>query len=148
MEVWILYNILCNKYAPEIMETKPKYKNKNERQQVFKQIMHRLDIECFSITYKKSKSSARKMGKFKHNEVKELADYVRANKKKKYDLEVGIKAGKAVAMKVKKIEETLIGPQHKAAERCALFDSVTWELIPDENEILATTLKYNVGGNN
>ena len=43
------------------------------------------------------------MGKFKHKEVKELADYVRAHKKNKYDL------------KVKKVEETQMGPKHKAA---------------------------------
>ena len=40
------------------------------------------------------------MGKFKHKEVKELAAYVRTHKKKKYDPEEGIKAKKAVAMKV------------------------------------------------
>ena len=34
------------------METIPKYKNKNKRQQAFKQIMHRLDMECFGIKYK------------------------------------------------------------------------------------------------
>ena len=38
-----------------------------------------------------------------------------------------------------------MGPKHKAAERCAIFDPVTEELITDENEILATTLKYNIG---
>ena len=48
-------------------------------------------------------------------------------------------------MKIKKIEETLMGPKHKIPERCAIFDSVTEELITDENEILATTLKYNIG---
>ena len=82
-----------------IMETVPKYKNK--RQQAFKQIMHRLDIECFGIKYKKSKSSARRMGKYKHKEVKGLSAYVRA-KRKKYDLGQRIIAEKAVAMKVKK----------------------------------------------
>ena len=61
-------------------------------------------------------------------------------------MEEGIKAEKAIAMKVKKVEETLMGPKHKAAERCAIFDPVTEELITDENEILATTLKYNIGG--
>ena len=64
------------------MATVSKYKHKNERQQAFKQIMHHLDIECFGIKYKKSKSSARKMGKFKHKEVKELADYVKAHRKR------------------------------------------------------------------
>ena len=38
-----------------------------------------------------------------------------------------------------------MGPKHKAAERCTIFDLVTEELITDENEILATTLKYNKG---
>ena len=44
-EGWILYKTRSNLYAKEIMETVPKYKNKNERHQAFKQIMHRLDIE-------------------------------------------------------------------------------------------------------
>ena len=48
-------------------------------------------------------------------------------------------------MKVKKVEETLMGLKHKAAERCAIFDPVTEELITDKNQILATTLKYNIG---
>ena len=72
---------LSNKYAKEIMETVPKYKNKNERQQAFKQIMNRLDIECFGIEYKINISSARHMGKYKHKEVKELSDFVRAHNK-------------------------------------------------------------------
>ena len=38
-----------------------------------------------------------------------------------------------------------MGPKHKIPERCAIFDPVTKELITDENEILATTLKYNIG---
>ena len=61
-EGWILYKTLSNKYAKEIMETVQKYKNKNERQQAFKIIMHSLDIECLGIKFKKSKSSARCMG--------------------------------------------------------------------------------------
>ena len=52
-EGWLLYTVLSNKYAPEIMATVSKYKHKNERQQAFKQIMHKLDIECFGIKYKK-----------------------------------------------------------------------------------------------
>ena len=38
-----------------------------------------------------------------------------------------------------------MGPKHKAAERCAIFDPVKDELITDGNEILSTTLKYNIG---
>ena len=55
-EGWILYKTLSNKYAKEIMETVPKYKNKNKSEWAFKQIMHRLDIECFGIKYKKAKT--------------------------------------------------------------------------------------------
>ena len=79
-EGWILYKTLSNKYAREIMDTVPKFKNK--RQQTFKQIMHRLYIQCFGIKYRKSKSSARRMGKYKHKDVKELSDFVRAHKKR------------------------------------------------------------------
>ena len=38
-----------------------------------------------------------------------------------------------------------MGPKHKIPRRCAIFDPVTEELITDENKILATTLKYNIG---
>ena len=127
------------------METVRLFEYKNERQHAFKQIMHKLDIECFGIKYKKSKSSARNMGKYKHKEVKDLAEYVKAHKKKDYDLTESIKAERALAMKIKKVEETLMGPKHKIPERCAIFDPITEELITDENKILATTLKYNIG---
>ena len=78
-EGWILYKSCSNFYAKENMDTVPRYKNKYERQQAFMQIMHRLDIECFGIKYKKSKSSARRMGKYKHKEVKELSEYAKAH---------------------------------------------------------------------
>ena len=45
--------------------------------------MHRLDIECFGIKYKKSKSSGRRMGKYKAKKVKDLSDYVKENRKGK-----------------------------------------------------------------
>ena len=64
-EGWLLYTVLSNKYAPEIMETVIKFKHKNEWQLAFKQIMHRLDIESFGIKHKKKKISARKMVKYK-----------------------------------------------------------------------------------
>ena len=70
-----------------------------------------------------------------------MSKYKHKNRKNTYDLEEGIKAEKVLAMKVKKVEETLIGPKHKVPERCAIFDPVTEELITDENE----TLKYNIG---
>ena len=70
---------------------------------------------------------------------------VKAHKKKDYDLTESIKAEKAMAMKVKKVDKVLRGPKHKVPERCAIFDTKTEELITDENKILATTLKYNIG---
>ena len=48
-------------------------------------------------------------------------------------------------MKVKQVDEVLRGPKHKVPERTAIFDPKTEEFITDENEILATTLKYNIG---
>ena len=38
-----------------------------------------------------------------------------------------------------------MGPKHKPAERCTIFDPVTNKLKTDEKEILSTTLKYNIG---
>ena len=134
-----------NFYAKEIMETVPKYRNKNERQQAFKQFMHRLDIECFGIKHKKSKSSPRLMRKYKHKEVKELSELVIAHKKKHKTLQEELKAEKTVSAKIQRVGEVIIEPKHKPAERCAIFDPVTNELITDENEILSTTLKYNIG---
>ena len=37
-----------------------------------------------------------------------------------------------------------MGPKNKPSERCAIFDPVTNELIKDKNEMLSTTLKYNI----
>ena len=85
------------------------------------------------------------MCKYKHKAVKDLSDHVKAHTKKDYDLTESIKAEKGMTMKVKKVDKVLRGPRHKVPERCAIFDPKTEELITDENEILATTLKYNIG---
>ena len=37
-----------------------------------------------------------------------------------------------------------MGPKHKPAETCAIYQPVRNELITDENEILSTKLKYNI----
>ena len=50
---------------------------------------------------------------------------MRAHKKIKYSLQEGIIAEKVVSMKVRKVEEMLMDPKHKKAERCAIFDPVT-----------------------
>ena len=71
-----------------------------------------------------------------------MFEHIKINK---YDLQEGIIAKRSVVMKVKTVEEMLMGPKHKVGERCAIFDPVTEELITDENEILSTTLKYNIG---
>ena len=72
---------MLDNYANELREIVRKYKNKNNRQRAFKQIMHKLDIECFGIKYKKSKSSGRRMGKYKVKKIKDLSDYVKENRK-------------------------------------------------------------------
>ena len=84
------------------------------------------------------------MGKYKHKEVKELSKYVKAHKKKNYNLQDGLISKKSVNAKIQK-GEVLMGPNHKAAERCAIFDPITNDLITDENLILSTNLKYNIG---
>ena len=52
-----------------------------------------------------------------------------------------MKAEKALAMKVKIVDEVLRGPKHKVPERTAIFDPKTEELITDENIIRNT--KYS-----
>ena len=44
-----------------------------------------------------------------------------------------------------RVGEFIIGHKHKPAERMAIYDPENNDLITDENEILATTIKYNVG---
>ena len=61
--------------------------------------------------------------------------------KKDCDLQEGLFADKTVNAKIQIVGEVLMGPKHKAAERCAIFDPITNELITDKNEILLTTLK-------
>ena len=65
--------------------------------------MHRLDIECFGIKYKKSKSSGRRMGKYKAKEVKDLSDYVKENKKKTKNRFEEIKLAKSVTEKIMEV---------------------------------------------
>ena len=83
------------------------------------------------------------MGKYKAKEVKELSEYVKANKQQIKTRHEEIQAAKTVTDKIQKVGEFIIGPKHKPAEGMAIFNPVTNELITDENEILATTLKYN-----
>ena len=42
---------------------------------------------------------------------------------------------------IKTVDKVIRGPKHKVSERTALFDPKTPELLTDENEILAATLK-------
>ena len=45
--------------------------------------MHKIDIECFGIKYKKCKKVIKKMSKHKHKAVKELSEIIKENKKNK-----------------------------------------------------------------
>ena len=83
------------------------------------------------------------MGKYKAKEVKELSEYVKANKKKMKTRHDELQAAKTLTDTIQKVGEFIIGPKHKPAKRMAIFDPVTNELTTDE--ILATTLKYNIG---
>ena len=44
-----------------------------------------------------------------------------------------IKTQKALAMKIKIVDEVIMGPKHKVPERTAIFDPQTEELLTDEN---------------
>ena len=92
--------------------------------------MYRLDIECFGIKYKKSKSSARRMGKYKSKKFKELSEYVKTHRKKHKTLQEELKAEKTVSAKIQRVKEVIMGPKHKPEE---IFDPVTNELIADKN---------------
>ena len=142
---WKLYYKVSNEFAPEIMKTVRTFTDKNEIQKEFKKIMHQIDIKCFGIKYKKCKKVTKNMSKYKHKAVKDLSDQVKEHKKIDYNIQEKMKAEKALAMKVKIVDKVLRGPKHKVPERTAIFDPQTEELITDENEILATTLKYNIG---
>ena len=43
--------------------------------------MHRLDVEYFGTKYRKSKSSGRKMGKYKAKEIKDISYFVKIGKR-------------------------------------------------------------------
>ena len=70
----------------------------------FKQIMHRLDIEFFGIKYNKKR---------KAKEVKELSEYVKANKKRHKTQHEEIKAAKTVTEEIQKVGDIIMGPKHK-----------------------------------
>ena len=55
------------------MKTVRTFTDNNELQKEFKKIMHKIDIECFGIKYKKCKKVTQKMSKHEHNAVKELS---------------------------------------------------------------------------
>ena len=81
------------------------------------------------------------MSKHKHRAVKELSDIVKEHKKMDLDVQERIKSQKSLSMKI--VDEVIMGPKHKVPERTALFDPNTAELLTDENEIIAATVKYN-----
>ena len=81
----------------------------------------------------------------KHKAVKELSEIVKEHKKIDYDVQERMKAEKSLAVKIKMVDEVIMGPKHKVHERTAIFDPKTEKLLSEENEILASTLKYNIG---
>ena len=67
------------------------------------------------------------MSKYKHKAVKDLSDQVKEHKKIDYTIQEKMKAEKALAMKVKIVDEVLRGPKHKVPEWAAIFDPKTKE---------------------
>ena len=53
---WTKYKKLSDKFAPDIRRIIKTHKDKNERQDAFKELLHKLDIEAFGIKFRKSKS--------------------------------------------------------------------------------------------
>ena len=67
------------------------------------QVGHR--IFRHKIFLKKLRISARRMGKYEAEEVKELSEYVKANKKRHKTQHEEIKAAKTVTEKIQKVGE-------------------------------------------
>ena len=59
-EGWTLYNKKSDKVAKDIRTLIKKYKDVNERQDAFKQLLHKLDIETFGIKFKKQNTTQKK----------------------------------------------------------------------------------------
>ena len=95
--------------------------------------MHRQDVECFGIKYRKGKSSGRKMGKYKAKEIKDLSDFIK-EKRKKYRIQT-LQEAKSVIEKIMKVGEFIMGPKHKPAERTAIYDPKSDDLLTDKKEI-------------
>ena len=60
---WNIYKKQSDKVAKDIRNLIKKHKDVNERQDAFKQLLHKLDIETFGIKFKKQKTMQKKRGK-------------------------------------------------------------------------------------
>ena len=78
---WTKYKKLSDKYAPDIRRIIKTHKDKNERQDAFKELLHKLDIEAFGIKFRKSKSIQKRIGKYKAKELKTLSQIVKEKHK-------------------------------------------------------------------
>ena len=47
--------------------------------------------------------------------------------------------------KIWEVGKIVMGPKHKPAERTAIYEPTTQDLLRDEKNILEATLRYNVG---
>ena len=59
-------------------------------------------------------------------------EYIKENQIKHKTLHEEIKSAKTVNDKIQRVGEFAMGPKHKHAERCAIFELVTNELIADK----------------
>ena len=61
------------------------------------------------------------MGKYKHKEVKELSEYVKAHKKKKNDLQESLISEKSVAANIKKSSGSTNGTKAQNSRKVCHF---------------------------
>ena len=59
-EGWTNNKTLSNKYASDIRTIIKKYKDKNERQDSFKGLIHKLNIEAIGLKYRKCKTTQKR----------------------------------------------------------------------------------------
>ena len=105
--------------------------------------MHILDVDCFGIKYRKVKSSAKKLGKYKARE--DLSSFVKERTKKTKDCLKTLKETKSTTEKIMKVGVFLVGPKHKPVQKTAIYEPTSKSLLKDATEILDATLKYNLG---
>ena len=142
---WTKYKKLSDKYASDIRTIIKKHKDKKDRQDAFKKIIHKLDIEAFGLKYRKCKSTHKKVGKHKAKELKTLSQIVKEKHKNISNDRKKLKEINSINGKIWEMGKMVMGPKHKPAEQTAIYEPTTQDLLMVEKKLRDATLKYNVG---